>query len=279
MINCLRESTRTARRSRRSGISPTTSAPSASRGRYGWTGREYDAEIELQYNRARYYDATTGRWISQDPLRFDAGDSNLYRYSRNQATLARDPSGMQPAGYLSTGLGSVKGYKYVFGGKTYKLDVKYAKFSPAGVTILVDRLGRLRAALDQIQSDIGQPAYNPLYLLFQAKGDYTEWSSLSKVTQNRVSHWFGNGKRLDDYQFNIVRSVFSDVVNGFDGKTYSGLRFQNDPTLKYEAWSSPVGAFYIRLGPTWWARNPHRQSGVILHELTHVWPTAKVLLH
>src|SRR5581483_9892713 len=34
----------------------------ASRGRYGWTGREYDAEIELQYNRARYYDASTGRW-------------------------------------------------------------------------------------------------------------------------------------------------------------------------------------------------------------------------
>jgi uncharacterized protein RhaS with RHS repeats len=33
------------------------------------------------------------RWISQDPLGFDAGDSNLYRYSKNSPTLASDPSG------------------------------------------------------------------------------------------------------------------------------------------------------------------------------------------
>jgi RHS repeat-associated protein len=47
----------------------------------------------LQYNRARWYDPTTGRWISQDPLGFDAGDSNLYRYVNNQPTVATDPSG------------------------------------------------------------------------------------------------------------------------------------------------------------------------------------------
>lgn len=65
------------------------------RGRYGFTGREYDVEIEMQYNRARYYDATTGRWINPDPLGFDAGDSNLYRYLRNDSTQGNDPSGLQ----------------------------------------------------------------------------------------------------------------------------------------------------------------------------------------
>ena len=55
--------------------------------------REYDAEIDLQYNRARYYDPGTGRWISQDPLGFGAGDSNLYRYCFNKPTEASDPSG------------------------------------------------------------------------------------------------------------------------------------------------------------------------------------------
>jgi RHS repeat-associated protein len=64
-------------------------------GRYQYTGREFDAETDLQYNRARYYDATTGRWISQDPLGFDAGDSNLYRYVTNRPTGATDPSGLQ----------------------------------------------------------------------------------------------------------------------------------------------------------------------------------------
>src|SRR5262249_43524032 len=66
---------------------------STKRGRYAWTGRELDTETGLQYNRARYYDAKVGRWLTQDPLGFDAGDSNLYRYVHNQAVLALDPSG------------------------------------------------------------------------------------------------------------------------------------------------------------------------------------------
>ena len=66
---------------------------SANRGMYAWTGRQLDVETGLQYNRARYYDSATGRWISQDPLGFDAGDSNLYRYVNNAPTNHTDPSG------------------------------------------------------------------------------------------------------------------------------------------------------------------------------------------
>jgi RHS repeat-associated protein len=62
--------------------------------RYKYTGRELDAETNLQYNHARYYDPKSGRWTSQDPLGFDAGDSNLYRYVRNAPTAGGDPSGM-----------------------------------------------------------------------------------------------------------------------------------------------------------------------------------------
>jgi RHS repeat-associated protein len=61
--------------------------------RYKYTGREWDVETNLQYNRARYYDPKVGRWTSQDPLGFDAGDSNLYRYVANQPTVFLDPSG------------------------------------------------------------------------------------------------------------------------------------------------------------------------------------------
>jgi RHS repeat-associated protein len=64
--------------------------------RYKFTGREWDAETGLQYNRARYYDPKTGRWTSQDPLGFDAGDSNLYRYVTNTVLEAADPSGLSP---------------------------------------------------------------------------------------------------------------------------------------------------------------------------------------
>ena len=66
-----------------------------SKTRYLFTSREFDTATKLQYNRARYYDAGVGRWISEDPLGFAAGDANVGRYVRSKTTGARDPSGLQ----------------------------------------------------------------------------------------------------------------------------------------------------------------------------------------
>jgi RHS repeat-associated protein len=63
--------------------------------RYGYTGREQDNETGLDYYRARYYDASNGRFISEDPLGFSAGDSNLTRYVGNNVVNFVDPSGKQ----------------------------------------------------------------------------------------------------------------------------------------------------------------------------------------
>jgi RHS repeat-associated protein len=62
---------------------------------FGYTGREWDRDVGLQYNRARWYDPAQGRWISQDPIGFSAGDANLYRYVGNEATGATDPTGLR----------------------------------------------------------------------------------------------------------------------------------------------------------------------------------------
>jgi len=67
---------------------------------FGFTGRDWDPETGLQYNRARYYDPTLGRWIGQDPIGFEAGDANLYRYVGNIPTAFTDPSGSKT--YLVT---------------------------------------------------------------------------------------------------------------------------------------------------------------------------------
>jgi RHS repeat-associated protein len=61
--------------------------------RYGYTGREQDGETGLDYYRARYYDANNGRFISEDPIGFNAGDANLYRYVGNSPINGTDPSG------------------------------------------------------------------------------------------------------------------------------------------------------------------------------------------
>ncbi len=61
---------------------------------FGFTGRERDPLTDLNYYRARYYDAQIGRFINQDPLQFAAGDPNLYRYVNNAPLSYTDPNGM-----------------------------------------------------------------------------------------------------------------------------------------------------------------------------------------
>ena len=65
--------------------------------RYLFTGREFDDEIGLYYYRARYYDGSTGRFISEDPIGFNGGDANLYRYVGNNSTNFVDPTGERGA--------------------------------------------------------------------------------------------------------------------------------------------------------------------------------------
>jgi len=78
--------------------------------RYGFTGREWDAAIDLQYSRARYYDPTTGRWMTQDAMGFAAGDSNLYRYTTNNPIRSVDPSGHQEAPSRTEQIRKMLGY-------------------------------------------------------------------------------------------------------------------------------------------------------------------------
>ena len=60
---------------------------------YSFTGREHDSETGLHYHRARYYSPELARWISEDPIEFNSGDMNLYRYVMNNPMKYTDPNG------------------------------------------------------------------------------------------------------------------------------------------------------------------------------------------
>jgi RHS repeat-associated protein len=62
--------------------------------RYGYTGREKDDSTGLMYYRARWYDADQGRFISSDPIRFQAGE-NFYSYVKNNPIKFSDPTGLK----------------------------------------------------------------------------------------------------------------------------------------------------------------------------------------
>jgi len=61
--------------------------------RFLFTGREWLADLGLYDYRNRVYSAELGRFLQTDPIRFDGGDGNLYRYVNNQSTQNIDPYG------------------------------------------------------------------------------------------------------------------------------------------------------------------------------------------
>ncbi len=50
---------------------------------------------QASYYSARYYDAAAGRFLGEDPIRFNVG-MNFYAYVRNNPTGLIDPSGLAP---------------------------------------------------------------------------------------------------------------------------------------------------------------------------------------
>jgi RHS repeat-associated protein len=59
------------------------------------SARDFDTETSLYYYRARYYDPSTGRFVAEDPIRFDAG-VDFYSYVGNNPGLWPDPLGSCP---------------------------------------------------------------------------------------------------------------------------------------------------------------------------------------
>jgi len=65
------------------------------------TGREFLKEANLYDYRNRVYSPDLGRFLQTDPIRFLAGDGNLYRYGGNDLVNGVDPDGLMPLSKLA----------------------------------------------------------------------------------------------------------------------------------------------------------------------------------
>jgi RHS repeat-associated protein len=73
-----------------------TSQSSPSNGdRFAYTGAELQSDVGLQLQDRRWYDPKTGRWTTEDPIGFGAGDANINRYLGNSPANGTDPSGLE----------------------------------------------------------------------------------------------------------------------------------------------------------------------------------------
>jgi RHS repeat-associated protein len=176
-------------------------AHSAGRDRCSWTGRQFDAAIGLQYNRARYYDPATGRWMGEDPMGFDAGDGNFFRYGSGQPTNKTDPSGLQP----SLGLASLlrrdnsEWQLLMVGGRPFGTDssepLRHSTFDFHGGTGTVRVYTKATVVNPTYDADSGQ-LDNAIYIQFTSNRGV---EGLSWIQFRSRVFYNGNGERLDTF--------------------------------------------------------------------------------
>ncbi len=61
---------------------------------FAYTGKFMDDQTGYSLHWNRWFDPQLGKWISQDPIGFGGGDTNLSRYVGNGSTNASDPTGL-----------------------------------------------------------------------------------------------------------------------------------------------------------------------------------------
>ena len=97
---------------------------------YTYTGRELDSASGLMHYRARSYDFATGRFLQKDPIGFDGGDLNIYRYVFSNPINLTDPDGEKPRPPKPSGQGQKSAPNPKPTCKLFKAFVPGAFFNP-----------------------------------------------------------------------------------------------------------------------------------------------------
>jgi RHS repeat-associated protein len=71
---------------------------------FAYTGKLTDKSSDLQWNINRWYDSDVGRWMSEDPIGFNGGDWNLYKYASNNVNAKQDLFGLADHNYVLAGI-------------------------------------------------------------------------------------------------------------------------------------------------------------------------------
>ena len=165
-------------------------------------GGRFDATSGLYPVRHRDYSPTLGRWTRLDPIRYDAGDVNLYRALGNGVTNRLDPSGLDRIDRIQAGNQTHLWYvdeKFIGSDKKFFVGVL--------VTINGEEFARRYVG--------GQPLYVPLAKVNSTTGF---WES----TPSNWDQWFcDNAASVNEpsiknlqMQEGISRSNWDDLATG-----------------------------------------------------------------
>jgi len=157
---------------------------------FRYSGREFDTETNLYYNRARYYNPQAGRFISEDPLGFGGDGTSFYAYVGNRATGFTDLFGLKMEAAKS-GLCAISQKK--FGPACRKFLEKLANSRGMSVDSLISQLQATASSAQNYVYD-GPSSTTPL--------DQNGFPGVSSAGANTVGDTFDNPGQIALSQFN-----------------------------------------------------------------------------
>ncbi|WP_019498357.1 RHS repeat-associated core domain-containing protein [Pseudanabaena sp. PCC 6802] len=162
---------------------------------FGYTGREFEPATGapgLQYNRRRFYAPPNGMFISPDPIGFDAGDTNLYRYVFNNPIDGADPTGEAACGGVGAGSGVVRSQKRTiqyYSDQTKK--VRTTNIIEAVIASYYQRPFSTRIISDETEAEIQYDAFRPTTPRVEAFLNPPGFRELTDARGHIIAHRFG----------------------------------------------------------------------------------------
>jgi RHS repeat-associated protein len=194
--------------------------------RFGFTGQQRDVESGMWFYKARYYDASTGKFISDDPIR---QGTNVSAYVFNNPVNLNDPSGMA----VSFGSGQTSNPGLSAGGRRF---IEASQSS--NVPLPIDSVANSRAFVDAVNS---------------ADGYYNAWDNLP--AQDRARYVNANhyvAAQMQMYASSEVGTWLRDhAINGLTTNSPEGQAIIAANTANresWERWQMLTGADYRVVG-------------------------------
>ncbi len=225
--------------------------------RFAYTAMRYDADAGLYYDRARWYDPAAGRFLSEDPNGFSAGDVNLARYVGNNTPSRIDPSGMaamglaQPVYFQQAGTGGSPGT------------------GSAGIGPLIATAGV--ANHQSGTQGAGNPGVGPL--IAERLGDPTNPTGGPQLGQDGQGHGFpgqnGRGNTWDADDF-AVRGVAKDTEDDDGGGPGDPPSRAFVAKIDKDGWGASLSNYWYYMA------NPSKMDTALKYGEYCAWGTAVV---
>jgi len=247
---------------------------SAYKNRFLFTGREYSAMFGFYEYRARAYHPTLGRFTSEDPKLFDAGDYNLYRYCHNDPLDMTDPMGLAVELYVKPpyiGFSPMEGDAARIGGyfatkqafqQAAQQALSMAQIAGAGGPNVNWRdTGNNNIRQPYVYGNDGRPLLARTYAEIQATGDANKDGSLKtlnvefKIDAKYATTAGPNSQRftqatepihereLRAWGMDSGRDLARSIVNKYSGSAQQAVTRANaalQGELRIKAWESHV---------------------------------------